>query len=169
MAKATYTDQQKTDALVTYREHGACEAGRQTGIPQKTISGWAKQSGIQSDAPQKTRAATEMAALRMARLREEAKGKLAERVVDLLDRMDEEHVEFVGKDGRRERVDRASAEAVRHYSISVGVLIDKLRLEMGEATDRTEHVSQSEFDREVAELSEKVRRNASDDGRARVG
>lgn len=108
----------------------------------------------------KMRAATEAATERRARLREEARTKLAERIVDLLDRINEEHVEFVGKDGRREKLPTATAQASRDYSVSVGILIDKLRLELGEVTDRTENVSKSDFDREVSELVEKMRAQA---------
>ena len=87
---------------------------------------------------------------------------MAQRVVDLLERINQSHTEFVGKDGRREKLDTATAQATRDYSVSVGILVDKLRLELGEVTDRMENVSKSDFDREVAELVEKVRQQGMD-------
>ena len=91
---------------------------------------------------------------------EKARDLMAQRITDLLERINHKHIEFVGKDGRRETIDKATAQATRDYSVSVGILVDKLRLELGEVTDRTENVSKSDFGREVAELVEKVREQA---------
>lgn len=157
MSKRVYTPNQKARALKLYTEHGPAHASRQTGIPRATISKWASRGGVTVARNEKTRAATEAAVASRAVLRERARDLMAQRTVDLLERIEEPHLEFVGKDGRREVLEKAPGSATRDYAVSVGILIDKLRLELGEVTDRTERVSKSEFDREVAELVQKVR------------
>lgn len=152
-----YSDEQRRNAVALVGEHGIAEAHRKTGIPKTTLSGWATDAGVARTGSEKTRAALEASNARCEEIRGEIRVKLASRASELLDRINEAHVEFVGKDGRREEIDKATAQATQHYAVSVGILIDKLRLELGEVTDRTEHVSQSEFDREVSELVEKVR------------
>jgi len=57
MGRRTYTDDQKSEALELYVEHGACETARRTGIPQKTISSWAARNKVRSTAVEKMHAA----------------------------------------------------------------------------------------------------------------
>ena len=52
--------------------------------------------------------------------------------------MDAPHIEFKGKDAISVEYPIAPAGAVQNYATSVGILIDKYRLEVGEATNRSE-------------------------------
>lgn len=136
-----YDAQQKADALVLYAQVGLAEAWRQTGIPKPTIASWARRAGLpHTDAAGKTKEATIAAAARADQLRAELRVTLLEKAVDLLARMDGEHVEFKNsaKEIREVIYPIAPASAVQNYATSVGILIDKYRLEVGEATSRSE-------------------------------
>ena len=160
MPRASYTADQRSEALALYVEHGPSEASRRTGIPKTTITSWAGRNGVRTDAPSKTQAATEQAARIAAGKRERLKVELLNKAVDLLARMDQPHQEFVGVKGNEVVYDRAPAAAVKAYATSVGILIDKLRLEEGAATSREEHVNVSEVDRELERLATELRSRA---------
>lgn len=147
-----YTDEQKREALKVYAEYGPAEAGRQTGIPRGTISQWARRAGVTDTRRKNTTEATKAAAEKAAKLRESLKLLSRERAVDLIERMTELHIEFVGKDGRREEIDRATAAACKDYAVAVGVLIDKAELLDGRATSRQETRNIDQMDREIERL-----------------
>ena len=137
----TYTEEDKAAALALYAEVGLAETWRRTGIPKPTIASWARRAGLpHTDAASKTREATLAASARADQLRTEIRHKILEKVSDLLDRMDAEHVEFKNsaKEIREVVYPVAPAPAVQNYATSVGILIDKYRLEVGEATTRSE-------------------------------
>lgn len=135
----TYSPDEKAAALLLYVNEGLAEAWRQTGIPKPTIASWARRAHLpHTDAAEKTRAATEVSEERARLLREQIRVKLLEKADDLLDRMDAEHVEFKGKDNDEVTYPIAPAGAVQNYATSVGILIDKYRLEVGEPTSRSE-------------------------------
>ena len=136
-----YDPEAKAEALRLYQEVGLAEAWRQTGIPKPTIASWARRAGLpHTDAAAKTRQATIAAAARADQLRAELRVSLLEKAVDLLERMDSEHIEFKNsaKEIREVVYPIAPAGAVQNYATSVGILIDKYRLEVGEATTRSE-------------------------------
>lgn len=162
-----YTAEEKAAALALYGEVGLAEAWRQTHIPKPTIASWARRAGLpHTDAAAKTQAATMAASARADQLRAEIRLKLLEKTSDLLDRMDAEHVEFKNsaKEIREVVYPIAPADAVRAYATSVGILIDKYRLEVGEATTRSEsrdltaQLSDDELDAAIAEAEEALRR-----------
>ena len=162
MSRATYTDQQKADALDLCRTQGPSEASRRTGIPKGTLARWSKDAGIDGTyRAAKTQAATEAHKADAAAKREQLKRDLLDKAVQLLARMDEPHQEFVGVKGNEVVYDRAPAAAVKAYATSVGILIDKLRLEEGAATSREEHVNVSEVDRELERLADELRSRTS--------
>ena len=158
---ARYSDQERADALALYVEHGPAEAARRTGIPKTTISSWAGRNQVRTNATAKTQAATQAASAIAAAKREQLKADLLAKALDLLARMDQPHQEFVGTQGKDVTYDRAPAAAVKAYATSVGILIDKLRLEEGAATSREEHVNVSEVDRELDRLAAELRGRAS--------
>ena len=82
---------------------------------------------------------------------------LLERAADLLERMDEPHVEFKGKDADQVTYPMAPAAAVQNYATSAAILIDKFRLEMGEATGRQEHWSNDYADHEARSIADTIR------------
>jgi transposase-like protein len=136
-----YTEAEKQAALSLNRDKGPSHVERVLGIPKGTVSAWAKQAGIPTVRNEKTAAATEAAAVDAARLRADLRVKLLVKAHDLLDRMDEEHVDFRGTTAYKVTFPKAPAGAVQNYATSVGILIDKLRLEEGGATDRHEHLN----------------------------
>ena len=161
MTRSTYTDKQKADALALYVEHGPSEASRRTGVPKGTLSRWAAAANLETSRPQKATEAAEAHRAYAAEQRELLKRELLTKALDLLARMDEPHQEFVGTQGKDVTYDRAPAQAVKAYATSVGILIDKLRLEEGASTSREEHINVSEVDRELDRLAAELRGRAS--------
>ena len=137
--RRTYTEDEKRDALLAYVDHGPAEAARQTGISPLTISSWARRAGVHTNAVAKMKEATEALRARQDEMREELRVRMLHKALDLIDRMDAPHVEFKGKDASLVTYPVAPAGAVQNYATSIGILLDKYRLEMGEATGRTEH------------------------------
>jgi hypothetical protein len=140
-----YSEEQKTAALAVFAERGLTSAARETGIPKMTIWRWAKVTGTVTATVTPTKKAEVMAAGRQANaerivvVREGLRLHLIEKADDLLDRMDKPHVDFKGKDAQEVTYPVAPAAAVQNYATSVGILIDKFRLESGETTAKTEH------------------------------
>lgn len=152
-----HSPEERDNALEIYRERGPAVAARETGINASTIRSMALKAGITGERAARTEAATKAARQSYEARREEIKMQLLVRIADLDRRMDEPHIDFVGKDGDRVELPMPTAAAVRDYMVSIGIAIDKLRLEEGKVTDRTEHWTQTEFDREVAALVERAR------------
>lgn len=157
-----YTDAERERAVALYVEQGPCAVEKQMGIAKSTVSRWAKKAGVGTDHAAKTREATEAAAEVAAGKRAEVRVKLLDKALDLMGRMDEEQVEYVGQQGKRVTYDRPNAADCKHYATAAAILIDKLRLEEGEATTRNEQITSTDFDREVAQLVQKVQEVASE-------
>lgn len=159
MARTAYTDEQKTHALDLYVQHGACEAARRTGIPRNTLSSWAHRAGLQPDAPEQTRAAVEHAQLRNAERRAGVQAKLIDTADRMLDRIREGEVDYRGNVAKRVEFDEASPASCKAFATAAAILIDKYRLEMGEATTITEHAPERNPDHEdeLAEVLTLVR------------
>ena len=133
MVAKDYSEEQRRNALALYKEHGPSKASRQCGIPQKTISSWAKRGGVQSDAPQKTKAAVEAARLKWAERRTDEANEAGHdaqsvRLMMLALAMDEQ------------------TKKAQELATVYGVLIDKAQLLSGSATSRTEDVTRDVFE-----------------------
>lgn len=162
MPGSKYGEEQKAKALALYVEHGPREAARLTKIPQQTISRWAKAAGVRTEHTARTNAATEAATAERERSREDLRRRMLDRAHELLDWMNEPQVDFKGQQAERVVYDRPPAQDQKALATAMAILLDKFRLEMGEATGRTETVTQSEFDREVSELIEKLKEQSGD-------
>lgn len=134
----TYIEEERIAAVELVASVGLAEAWRQTKIPKPTLVSWCQKAGVERFRPEQTRMAVEAAQAKAAELRQQLTYLLLEKAVDLLGRMDAEHVEFKGKDADQVTYPIAPASAVQNYATSAAILIDKYRLEMGEATGRTE-------------------------------
>lgn len=155
MTKSTYTDAQKTSALAIYATDGLAAAVRATGIPKGTIKSWADRTGTRTVAPaERTAAAVEAASARRAELRDDLRTKLLEKAVDMLERIDDPHVDFRGNTAERIELDRPSASDCQRYATAAAILLDKFRLEMGEATDRSERQMVGGRERALAAVAE---------------
>jgi hypothetical protein len=153
MPRTVYTEQQKTEALDLYREHGPREAARQTGIDASLITRWAKAAGLSTLHTEQTLAATAQRKAQGDLSRAEARAKLLRKLHRALDRMDEPYVAVYGATAKRIELDEPPADAFRHLAVSAAVLIDKLRLEEGEVTARTETRSDDPLGRELERLA----------------
>lgn len=132
----------RAEALKVYQDAGPAAASRATGVPAATVVKWAKARGIvMLDA--KTRVpveAIEVLRNRRAAMREELQLRMLSTALGLVQRIDQPHLEYVTtKDGPTPvHYPTAPAKAAQSYALAVAVLLDKYRLEMGEATDRAE-------------------------------
>ncbi len=154
---AKYTDDQRRKAVNLYIKHGTAEAARRTGISGRTITRWAKAADVSQDRT-KTDAARQQLARRNAERRERIKTLLLEKIEDLLGRMNKPHIDFKGKNAQQVTYPVATSGDVKNYAVSVAVLIDKYRLEMGESTSRAEitfEQAEDRLDEEFAELVER--------------
>ncbi len=137
-----YTDAQKAEAVELYVEVGTAEAARRIGVTGRTITNWAKAAGVTSqERVQKTESAREVLQATQAEKREELR-------VLLLDAGIHHVTQSIAADTGRD------AQA---YMTGAGIGIDKYRLEMGEATGRTETVdlasAEASIDLEVERLA----------------
>jgi hypothetical protein len=151
-----YTDDQRRNAVNLYIQHGTAEASRRSGISTRSIKRWAKDSDVVAQARTKTDTARAELARRNAERRERIKTQLLEKIEDLLGRMNLPHVDFKGKDAQMVTYPVATSGDVKNYAVSVAVLIDKYRLEMGESTLRAEITYQQATDRLDQEFAEVV-------------
>lgn len=137
----SYTAQQKADALQIYVTQGLAAAAKATGFNKATICSWARRGGIQGPKPDNVRNANAWHQAKLEERRVELRGEMLRKAADLLQRMDEAHIDFKGKEAVEVEYPIAPAAAVRDYANAFGILIDKFRLEMGEVTNRTEALS----------------------------
>ena len=161
---ATYTDTQKQDAVDLYLKHGTAEAARRTGITGRSIIRWANKSGVSQDKAEQTEAAREALAAKNAERRERIRSSILVKVEDILGRMDMPHHDYraAGKELHRVEWDTARSGDVKNYAVSMAILLDKYRLEMGESTSRTEVSltdAESVFDQSIRELEAKLSAN----------
>lgn len=143
---------EKTEAVRLYVELGATEAARQVGCSRDTIYEWLGQYPTAvGDEKEKERRAEQV-------LRREAKREAGRDAI--LDAWVTGAVTaaLIASDPRQ-------SKAYQLMSIGVGTLLDKYRLEMGEATSRTINEGADDIDRSVVQLvAEMARRGDPPDG-----
>lgn len=132
----TFTAAQKTKALELFHERGATAAAEATGCHRTQIYRWLRDDVAQR--PEKTAEQIQAEDAYQTSLRQSIRRRLLEKVDNLLDRFDEPHFDYRGKDVVRVQWDSATSGDIRAYATSIGILIDKYRLEMGEHTQRTD-------------------------------
>lgn len=160
MGRTRYDDDQKREAVELALEYGKAEAARRTGISAGTIGSWCSREGLATVATERTKAATEAAKDRREQKREQLRTLLIEKAVDLVERMDEPHIDFRGKDANQVTFPKAPAQACQHYATSAAILLDKFRLEMGEVTGRTEFTGKEAALAVADELAERRKKSA---------
>ncbi len=152
-----YSPKEREAAVALYANEGLAGAHKATGITKTSIKRWAERAGVVTSHNEKTQAATEARRIRIDALRSELKEVLLTKARDLAARMDAPHIDFksAGPLGPVQVIfPIAPAAACQNYATSIGILIDKFRLESGEVTSRDEHhnVQQSELDRDISTL-----------------
>ncbi len=155
--------EQKAQALAIYAEHGLARAHHDTGVPRSTLHGWARAAGLDTQAiagrtVEQTQAATLAHEYRCAELRVELRELLLVESVDMLERMNATHKDFKGAGVVEVTWDTAPAGACKDYAVAAAVLLDKYRLEVGEATSRDEHHVSDVRERATALLDELAQR-----------
>lgn len=115
---------------------------------RQSVYNWVRESIDTEKTPEEILAES----LYQATLRGSIRRRLLEKVDNLLDRFDQPHYDYRGKDATRVMWDSATSGDVRAYATSIGILIDKYRLEMGEATARTLVEGHDDIDRRVNQL-----------------
>jgi len=158
MLPVKYTDEQRAEALGLYVDHGAAQAGRMCDIPPRTIRYWANQHALAAARDKNLQDAGVRLVQQHATMREELKVRLLESALDAVDRMTAEHSDYRGKDATRVTWDVAPARDMKDYATTAGILIDKYRLEMGEATGRMETITQ--VDAELQRIATEFVRDA---------
>lgn len=154
-----YTDDQRADALRLYEEHGAAGACRllDYAVSPATVRVWAHRAGLKRYTSEKTAEATAAHQLRQAEMREELRELFLSKAMDMLLRMDEPHLDYRGKDASPVTWEKAPARECQAYMTAAATALDKFRLEMGEATSRSELTDASKIDLELARTVEEWR------------
>ena len=137
-----YSDTQKAEAVELYTEHGTAKAAEATGINRRSIIRWAKAAGVVAqDRIEKTQQAREVLASENTERREEIRSLLLDA-----------QVRHLGQ-----AIEADKGRDAQSWMIAAGIGVDKFRLEMGEATGRTETVdlaaAEATIDQEVARLA----------------
>jgi len=126
----TYTADEKTAARALAVEAGLAEAHRRTEIPKPTISRWLttqERAEMAQRSDTKTRAATEEHKRQMALRRIDAQAEFAQSAV------------FAARKVRGAE----DGKDAHGWAMASGTMLDKLRLEMGESTDRIDVLGDS--------------------------
>jgi len=153
--RRVYTPEERSHALELYVRVGPCQAARETGIKKPTIRSWAKKAGLKPPTEHIGEAAKATEA-RIAAKRAAIKEKLIDRAAEMLERMGESMSVWVGSGATpvEVKVEKPPAGVCKDLATTVGILIDKFRLEAGEVTSRDEHhnIQQSELDHDIDAL-----------------
>lgn len=152
-----YTAEQKAEAVRLYLEHGATHAAEQVGCTRRQVYRWLGSHGVSAKKPEERHAET---LARHQAKREALRELLLDKAADLIQRMDDPHYDYRGKDASKVHFDKATSGDVRAYATAAAILIDKYRLEMGEATARTHWEGSDDIDRSVSQLVAELERRA---------
>lgn len=148
--RRTYSWNFKAEVLAVYEVDGPAATARLYKIPVRTIKSWATRMGLHTGA--ETKSATEAACLSQQMRRAIVRDLLIQRVQEMLERMDSPMKTWVGSGATpvEVEIDRPLASVCKDLATTAGILLDKFRLEMGEATGRSE-VSVTDEDRQLVE------------------
>lgn len=139
MARGQWSDEEKAEALRLLADPEATfyEVKAATSIPVGTLHRWAVAAGLERS-DDKRLAATERRTLRLQEKRSLIAEEFLDRVEDLMGRMDEPHVVGYTKKGEAIIHPMGASADCKNYITAAAIALDKFRLEMGEATSRTE-------------------------------
>lgn len=137
---ARWSEKVKKQALETYIDSGASVASRLTGVPQATIRYWAREADIQPPADLRAQYRKQLEAVvtwseeEIRAMRDDLRGKLIRAATRIVERMEEPVEDYVGANARAVIYDQPSPGDTQRLAIAAGILIDKFRLESGEAS-----------------------------------
>lgn len=151
-ARKAYGWNFKAEVLAVYEVDGPAAAARLYGVCRRTVQSWASAAGVCTSAETKRATEAALGSLKARRLR--IRDKLAERAEEMLDRMTEAMTLYVGSGAQPMpvEIERPSASVCKDLATTAAILIDKLRLEIGEVTghDRVD-LNVTDEEREEAE------------------
>ena len=164
MARRSYSWDFRAEVLAVYEVDGPAVASRLYSVPRRTLQGWAKRAGLSTEA--NTKLATQAASKAQAARRIAVRAKLLQRVEEMLDRMDSMQIMYVGKDAVEVQLDKPPASVCKDFATTVGILLDKFRLEVGEPTGREEvrHDYSDRSDEDLIREAEGILRDAAESG-----
>lgn len=162
MARREYSWNFKAEVLAVYEVDGPAATARLYEMPVRTLKSWAQRIGMHTGAY--TKSATEAACAKNEALRAELRTRLLEKCVDMLARMDSPHYEYQGREQERVVYPVAGAKECQSYATALGIMLDKYRLEQGEATGREEvhHDYSDRSDEDLIREAEAIAREAAD-------
>lgn len=157
--KREYTEEQKAKALDALKASNGDLAGtaRELDIPKTTLAHWAEKANVGTYDDKKTSAARAA----KARIVEERKAELAADLLESIIRLNTQMFSkqtvynFGGQNNtlRTAEVDEPSPSDKKHLATSLAILIDKLQLLTGGATQRTEEThTRDEKEHKLAEI-----------------
>ncbi|WP_313816359.1 hypothetical protein [Citricoccus sp.] len=159
MAKRTYTEEQRTEALRIYELEGPTAVQKKLGIPKNTVARWAKNVGVRTVRNAKTREATEAAQVDNAARRATIVSRLyglAENTLGLLEKPGEYQTITKGSFG----VDSAAslgfvpAQDKQREMTSLGIMLDKATVLEKVDNDNGTQGAKSMLDRLAHQLTE---------------
>lgn len=154
-----FTKAQRAKAVELAHLEGVAHAAEATGCSRQSIYNWIKDSIDTEKTPEEI----QREALYQSTLRASIRIRLLEKIDNLLDRFDQPHYDYRGKDADRVTWDSATSGDIRSYATAIGILLDKYRLEMGEATSRSRLEGTDDIDRSVQNLvAEMARRSEAE-------
>lgn len=164
MARRTYTDAEKAEALALYAEVGG-EAARRTGIAIGTLQSWASRAGVQAPASETMALAVEASLVSLA----ERKARLAAGLMDDIARLraqlfapttERKVVTLAGPHGLGATWETADVELdhprftdQKAIMTSIAIAVDKVQILTGEATERIDHRHTTPVDEELERLA----------------
>lgn len=147
--RRSFTAAMKTKTVEYSRSHSLVATGREFSVNPRTVANWRKAAGVSAEgqAAEKTRLARENLAAKRKQLRVD----MLERAGEMLKRMGEKFT-FATKDGTLVEIEKPPASVCKDLALTLAILVDKLRLEEGEVTERTETLTSDVLDREIERL-----------------
>jgi len=138
MGRRGYSAEFKAEVLAVYETEGPSEAGRRFGISRFLVGDWAAAAGKSTTANSKASFAD--ANLANQARRERIRSKMLLRVEEMLDRLKEPSVQYVGNGAHPIEVQlpHPPANVCKDLALACAILLDKYRLEKGEPTERWE-------------------------------
>lgn len=170
MGRQRWTSEQKTEALELIVEHGPAEAARRTGIPVGTIASWATRAGVSGE--HHTEATIAATAARQATTAERRAAMLPalldsfERLAaDLFAPTVEKRAVAAGQMREVEIVTirHATTTATERWATvrAMALIVDKVQLIAGEATERIDLTGDAAKERALALVHDLRQRQAS--------
>ena len=157
LTRSRYTPHQRAQAIdLALETHSITTAAETLDLPASTIRNWLtpeQRAEVAAHTRAKTDAARAQHQAKLAERRAALRVKLLERAERMLDRMTEPEVDYRGQQAREVEFPEASPASCKALATSAAILIDKLRLELGEVTDRTEHRSTDAVTEEIQRLA----------------